>query len=356
MKQTRFMNNDEVKLSEKVMALDFISGNNFSDRFRDLTSWSYTDYENRIMQIHPSEMGNVLHGKLTPFYQEKPSIIYPGGVMKNGQPIIEYKFNSSGFRSDDFNNKNNESKAVFLGCSITEGVGGKLDNIWANRVYKRLLKDKKISSGFYNLGMSGAGIQTSLIHFMKYVSAYGAPKYLFALFPSTSRQYLWEEKAFNWRWNTTINLRPHNWWTSTSDDAPANNTIEKVLEYQAKYAYYLASAASSLYVLEEYCKQIGTSLLWHTWATGEAESFEAFDNFISYPEIGIPQDMDEETRGFLEGVTDTGNRAVINYLINKNPELKIIKDDLSFRDGHPGNVYHEFWSSLFITEIQNRGI
>lgn len=58
-----------------------------------------------------------------------------------------YRFNSHGFRADEFSN---DPSIMFLGCSMTMGVGMELENTWAHMVARDLgLKN-------HNLGIGGS--------------------------------------------------------------------------------------------------------------------------------------------------------------------------------------------------------
>lgn len=68
---------------------------------------------------------------------------------------IEYRYNNYGFRSDDDWDICHKGKgAMFLGCSITEGIGLNIEQTWGYRMSKIL------GGKFYNLGQSGTGIET----------------------------------------------------------------------------------------------------------------------------------------------------------------------------------------------------
>lgn len=56
-----------------------------------------------------------------------------------------YKFNSHGFRADEFTD---EPSVMFLGCSMTMGVGIELENTWAHMVARDLgLKNHNLATG-----------------------------------------------------------------------------------------------------------------------------------------------------------------------------------------------------------------
>lgn len=63
-----------------------------------------------------------------------------------------YKFNSHGFRCDEFDNT---PSIVFLGCSFTVGIGLPLEATWPSIV------SNKLGLACYNLGIGGASNDTS---------------------------------------------------------------------------------------------------------------------------------------------------------------------------------------------------
>jgi hypothetical protein len=66
---------------------------------------------------------------------------------------ITYKFNSHGFRADEFDSAG--SNVMFLGCSHTEGIGLPYESTWAHIVSTKL----KLKN--YNLGIGGASNDTA---------------------------------------------------------------------------------------------------------------------------------------------------------------------------------------------------
>ena len=66
---------------------------------------------------------------------------------------ITYKFNSHGFRADEFDSAG--SGVMFIGCSHTLGMGLPVESTWAHRVSTAL----KLKN--YNLGVGGASNDTA---------------------------------------------------------------------------------------------------------------------------------------------------------------------------------------------------
>lgn len=99
-------------------------------------------------------------------------------ISKDGRPNyygpgdFEYKFNSYGFRCDEFHEES-ELPIVFLGCSMTEGVGTPIEDSWPYMLCEkfRAATGKKIP--FWSLAIAGTGPMTQanlLFHFQKYIT------------------------------------------------------------------------------------------------------------------------------------------------------------------------------------------
>jgi hypothetical protein len=75
---------------------------------------------------------------------------------------IEYKYNSWGYRTKEFDDVN-EDYILTFGCSFTEGIGLDYNDMWSTKLSKKLNLD------VFNLGMGGTGVDfqfynTTLIH------------------------------------------------------------------------------------------------------------------------------------------------------------------------------------------------
>jgi hypothetical protein len=73
-------------------------------------------------------------------------------LEKNGwtKDNVTYTFNKDGFRSDEFTYEPDDS-VLFLGCSLTVGIGVDLETTWTHRVASSL------GLRHYNLGVGGGG-------------------------------------------------------------------------------------------------------------------------------------------------------------------------------------------------------
>jgi len=88
--------------------------------------------------------------------------LYQKNLIKNRSQLkqynwidrpIAYKFNSHGFRADEF--ESTDPGVVFIGCSHTLGVGLPVESTWAHRVSTEL----KLKN--YNLGVGGSSNDTA---------------------------------------------------------------------------------------------------------------------------------------------------------------------------------------------------
>ena len=99
-----------------------------------------------------------------------------------GHNSVTYTFNEHGFRCDSFSLPS-DFPVIFVGCSITEGVGVNYQDIWAYQLLSQIRNHTKKVIPYWNIGFAGAGIDTNanmlykvcqLIH-PKLIIIYSAP-------------------------------------------------------------------------------------------------------------------------------------------------------------------------------------
>jgi len=108
-----------------------------SQRWRSKTiSWSGTDSEERFKQ-----------------HLENPDTAQQLKNLGFAEPnCITYKYNSCGFRTDEFDNR---PAGLALGCSFTEGTGLPLDASWPAQL------SKLIGQHIWNLGVHGSALDSA---------------------------------------------------------------------------------------------------------------------------------------------------------------------------------------------------
>jgi hypothetical protein len=92
---------------------------------------------------------------------------------------VSYTFNKDGFRADEFTDGVNDS-VLFLGCSLTMGIGMSLEKTWAYKVAHSLGLRR------YNLGVGGGGSDMCFRLAYHWIPRL-RPKYVVMLTPSAER-------------------------------------------------------------------------------------------------------------------------------------------------------------------------
>lgn len=105
---------------------------------------------------------------------------------------IEYKFNSVGFRDDELSTKPKEVD-VYLGCSMTSGIGLHQDKIWPSLV------SKELNFPSINAGIEGTGVSTqyrTLMYLLKHFKI----RNVFHFIPLTHVRWEWWD-GVNQKWD-----------------------------------------------------------------------------------------------------------------------------------------------------------
>lgn len=85
---------------------------------------------------------------------------------------LTYEFNEYGHRSKNVTEIDLDNYILFVGCSHTSGVGNYLEDTYPYLVSKQLNID------YYNLSISGSGIDVQLHNLFNWLVRYKPPKYL----------------------------------------------------------------------------------------------------------------------------------------------------------------------------------
>jgi hypothetical protein len=236
---------------------------------------------------------------------------------------VEYRYNDQWFRCDQFTKNHDGLHIVFSGCSNTEGIGQNIEETWSYRLYQDIAKEHK-TSGYFNLGRSGTGWQKILNNFRVYVDTYGAPDYLFVLHPNLLRGFRWVDNGNNnfvgWE---LYQLNP---WQEKI------NKVEDLEFHRNVFPVW----AMTWKLFTEYCKAIGTKIIWSTWDQWENDNIKNSGLF-------------EES--FIE-IKDPTKEEILN----KYYDLLDREDAIEARDGHDGYIHHTHWLSIFKQALINEGL
>lgn len=258
--------------------------------------------------------------------------------------VVGYKYNSDWFRSEHFRKDHDGLHVLFAGCSNTEGVGSKIDNVWTKIVYDELSKEYSLS-GFFSLGKGGYGWQKILSAVFKYCKEYGKPDLLLINHPNILRNYYWIESEGQWRYTQQF---PYSSERSDQDKIIKQNRDSRgsgdpfteldlnpyPTLYEERQAFPIWATAWFAFV--EFCKASDIKIVWTMWDDPEA--------------------VNVENSKLFEDTFFRISEANEEFIEKHRPDGKFKEGDMSARDGHPGYLTNLVWAEGFLKTIKDRGI
>jgi hypothetical protein len=212
---------------------------------------------------------------------------------KNHEQVSLKEINAFGFRSDEFKSNHDGLHILFLGCSYTWGTGLYLNEVWSKILYKKI-SNKTETSGFFNLGVPGDSVHSSITNAFKYFKNFGNPSVIFFNIQNINRFYAEDEQN-------------HMLYRSHINDT-------KVLNLMA-YQHY--------YALEQYCRSNNILLISFTWYLGHDQ--HPLISFQTFYHINIDN--------------------ITNFVLEYKEKNSHVKESMVARDGkHLGTAYHEYWA------------
>ena len=248
-------------------------------------------------------------GELSPYSEEDLRYHEKGiGIKSNDKAF--YKYNNIGFRCDDFVKYHEGLHILFAGCSETEGVANKSEDVWAKVLYNKIKEDNDVS-GYYNVGKSGLTLSLVILNIFQYINDYGVPDYIFLQAPDQIRVVSWSKDKGIYPLYQNKKQLPIN--SAELEDFFENNLSAVDLNLNAFFNKFI------MRTLVQFCKINSVKLIWSTW------------NPSSY---GIDL-LDKET-GYIP--TEPSGKD--------HWGIKI--EDLIARDGyHLGKGFHKIWADKF---------
>jgi hypothetical protein len=221
------------------------------------------------------------------------------------------------FRCDEFKKEQDGKHVLFTGCSVTQGVGLELEEVWAHKLYTKISENEKVS-GYYNLGVPASGIFFIVSNLFKYFNSYGNPDAIFINLPDMLRFYSVEEVGTKIKKpyvhkdmvNILSNSIYHDQdWSSEQD----------ILSYSRWVNYY-----DYVMMLESYCKTNNIKLFIFSYDGATNETFKKFE---------------------LESFYDINPIYIIDQLIEYAADNNVDEYFLTARDKmHEGHGLHEKWA------------
>jgi len=138
-----------------------------------------------------------------------------------------YAYNSHGFRCDEFSLES-DIPIIFTGCSVTEGIGIPLNQVWAYNLITKIRNTTNKNIPYWNLSVPGTGIDT-MAYYLYQFTRIKKVKYIFAYFPEFSRRdYAYAGNLSCWAagWKTTDDCKIN---TLFIDDSFIDHQTERSL-------------------------------------------------------------------------------------------------------------------------------
>lgn len=209
--------------------------------------------------------------------EDNYKLIQPDGSVNYSIADVSYKFNSSGFRCDDFVT-GVEDPVLFLGCSFTDGIGLPMHEVWTHYVHQRIqalprYQNKKLP--FWSLAVGGSGVD-SMASLLNTFADSIKPKYIvFMLSSLQRREYKFVTDFEKW------------WWPGGA----SGTVVDKIF---SDPVFSMHTAARSFMIINRICQLYGTKCfvfgLPNIDVFQEAEKHLLFDNFSSINYISVIMD------------------------------------------------------------------
>ena len=232
-------------------------------------------------------------------------------------PLISYKINNYGYRSDDIVKEHSQNNFLYGGCSNTFGIGTPLKSIWSYQLNSFLNGEK-----FINLGINSGSYKTMVYDVFNYIRNFGKPKGVFLLLPNLQRQINFIE---NKEKNVVMFIN------SYRNRSQEENISRVISEKTNLFEFY-----NTLKMLEDYLFELDIPLIWTTWDPN-------LDKKIS------------KSKGFKNYVTLDNFKVYHKLNSSKKPE-ELDNDywDVARDNSHLGSKYHLFYASIMYDEWKNK--
>ena len=222
-------------------------------------------------------------------------------------PLISYKINNYGYRSDDIEKENVSNNFIFSGCSNTFGIGVPIESIWAHQINEELGGEK-----FINLGMNSGSHKTIVFDIFRYIKNFGKPKGVFVLFPNMERHI-----GFNKDKDKNIFILVYRNPKGRED---MQKCLDAIPEDVAFFEFY-----HTVMMLEDYLEALDIPLVWATWDKKlnqrilDTKGFrnyvntENFDIFDKTDAIGKPEKFNNDYWTIARDFSHMGTKSQMFY-------------------------------------------
>jgi hypothetical protein len=224
---------------------------------------------------------------------------------------------------DTFSKIHEGKHILFIGDSFAAGDGLSLEDTWCYKVYNKI-SDKEKTSGYYNIGMSGASIYESIDIFFRYCSDYTNPDVVFFVTTEIHR----DGRYFNTKFLETISKRMYfyleQYCESNNIQLYSFSWVKSVDLYSPEPKRYTMTFRNHKEEDEDIVRP-----LWIEQGNQNQNDFDA-DAFIQFKTF-----YDYSVKDMLSSVFKYDKKS-------KTPEKSLwAKDDV-----HPGTSFHDFYAEF----------
>jgi len=179
---------------------------------------------------------------------------------------IEYKFNSHGFRCDEFNIVTT-LPIVFSGCSITEGTGLHQHETWSYLLLEKIREKTNKIIPYWNIGVAASSIDTQAeyLHWLTTTQNINI-KFIFGLFPPIYRRDL------------RIASDKRRIWLPVNPSAPSEIWTDDVSRVFSDEFYAQHQTVRSMMIIDSICR-LNRSKMFYTFWNKDPENDMFRDNF-----------------------------------------------------------------------------
>jgi len=175
-------------------------------------------------------------------------------MLNDSQPIY-YKYNSYGYRSEEFEDQN----VLVLGCSQTLGVGLPLEYTWP------FLLSEKTNMPYISLAKGGDSMQAQVIKAFQFFKEFYHPEYIFGVFPMSRMEMPYVKDVFGVNKKPNISEKEMDYIQNIFIN---NSKIEKFSKLPHSADEVIPEEVPIFYnlmfiqMLEQYCKTNNINLFW----------------------------------------------------------------------------------------------
>jgi hypothetical protein len=255
---------------------------------------------NKILSSRSEKFGNAIHPTCGP---ENPD------NWKNKNRYIaefNYKYNEYGFRCDSFNVKS-EFPILFLGCSVTSGVGLPLEETWAYKIYQKIQNKKNISIPFWSLAVGGSSIDLQSLYLLSAIDLI-KPKFIFFLLPPIGRRHFYLN-------NKSILYHPIKGLTIGSEKLTDHDhyIIQKAQELLTDKDYIVFESIKAMMAIDSVCEKYQTKVFYSCWTLNNQEFLDNVNSLKNFTQLSRILDEKDLARDGLHAGPKSHDEFV-NYI------------------------------------------